>query len=418
MTNLVTIAGGGASGLLFARALLERSSSVHVRIYEQNALGAGTAYSTRCPSHILNVPAERISAFQNAPDHFVSYLEQHHPGVYGRHSFAPRRIFGEYLTSIANETLARFASRFTHVRARLHDVAEDVDTLVLATGNELPVELPALRGAVQILNDPWNSTEIAMIPRNADVVIVGSGLTAIDVLLDLRANGHASKVRIVSRSGRLPHEHRTGSAIARVDATSLRALLASVRGAGRHWRTAIDGLRLNTDTIWQELSPREREQFRRHLAPFWNIHRHRMAPEIAVLLACERANETLSLHRSSLLASAALGEFEGAVVINATGSNQQLTRSRNTLLRMLCERGFIVPGPFGMGVKVDPRGAVIDKRGIPSTRLFALGPLRIGSLLETTAIPEIRQQAVTLASFLLEGPLAKDARPGCESRIL
>lgn len=412
MSNVVTIAGGGASGLLLARALLEQSASIHVRLYEPNALGVGTAYSTRFPSHVLNVPAERISAFQDAPDHFVNYLDRHHPGLYGRRSFVPRHIFGEYLTSIAHESLARFASRFTHVRARLDDLATDVGVLVLATGNEAPAELPALSGAVRVLNDPWKAADFVTIPPDARVVIVGSGLTAIDVLLSLRANGHVAAVRFLSRSGRLPHEHRTDAAIVRVATTSLQAMVTSVRSAGPNWRTAIDSLRPDSNGIWQALSLREREQFMRHLAPLWNIHRHRMAPDIAVMLARERANRTLSVHRSNLGAAAARGEFDGAVVINATGPNQRLARTRNTLLRKLCESGAIAPGPFGMGIAVDPDGAVLDNRGVPSSGLFALGPLRVGSLLETTAIPEIRQQAVALASYLAERSVSQKRATG------
>ncbi len=401
MTDRIVIAGGGASGMLVARALLEQSPTAHVRIYEPRALGAGSAYSTRCPSHLLNVPAERISAFPDAPDHFMRYLERRNPGVYGDRAFVARSTYGDYLAAIASETLARFAARVTHVRSTLDDIAVDADVVVLATGNESPAPLPPLARASRVIDDPWNARDLSAIPRNARIAIAGSGLTAIDVLLALRANGHDAPIRFFSRNGRLPHEHRDDFAtIAPIDTASLRTALRSLRRSGKHWRAAVDELRPFTNTSWQRLTMRERAQFLRYLAPIWNIHRHRVAPEVALRLAYEMANNTLSLHRSSIAAAEERGELDGAIVVNATGPNQQLARTRNPLLRNLLQRGTIVPGPFGMGVAVDESGAALDAHRMPLPRLFAIGPLRSGTLLETTAIPEIRAQAVTLASHI------------------
>jgi uncharacterized NAD(P)/FAD-binding protein YdhS len=55
-----------------------------------------------------------------------------------------------------------------------------------------------------------------------------------------------------------------------------------------------------------------------------------------------------------------------------------------------------------MRLQVNDRFAVIESNGQPSRWMFAMGPLLKGSLWETTAVSELRGQAMRIAEILLE----------------
>ena len=89
----VAIVGGGASGLLVLLNLARESrDDLDITVVEpRNALGEGIAYSTQDESHVLNVPAGRMSAFMDQPEHFMQWL-----GC-DKNTFAPRRVYARYL---------------------------------------------------------------------------------------------------------------------------------------------------------------------------------------------------------------------------------------------------------------------------------------------------------------------------------
>jgi len=228
----------------------------------------------------------------------------------------------------------------------------------------------------------------------------------------------------VSRHGVFPNRHDdytplSSSAIpSDTPATCvayLRALHTAIR-EGAEWRAAIDSLRDTTNELWVRLPIEEKKRFRRHLQHRWDVVRHRMAPPIADIIEAELRNGTLEIregnveavdatHTGACISVRAHGDsnsFYVDRVINCTGPSMNYRRVPSTLLQNLFQRGLVTSGPLGAGFHCSKDGAVIDACGHASEIIFNLGPGRLGDLIESIAIPEIRQQAVALASTLAD----------------
>jgi uncharacterized NAD(P)/FAD-binding protein YdhS len=439
----VAIAGGGASGTLLAAALVRSSSDARVVIVEpRDRLGAGVAYSTDCIAHLLNVPAAGMTAFPDDPQHFVRWLRENGYVNFNARSFVPRPVYAEYLGTIAAEML--LDGRLIHVRATATDVEVleagvritcsngefiEAEKLVLASGNAAPAAWPRIsegaKHSKRFFGSAWD--EGAMIPHHTgeEVLLLGTGLTAVDAVLGLRQNGHRGTISMVSRRGLLPHEHRLFDTppAACPDAQTSRDLIDSVRTSAQeykdtknNWRPAIDGVRPSTNALWQALTIADQRQFVRHVMPYWNVHRHRMAPEVAKTLAELMARDRLrmlagrtgeitetedGLHVPIRLRGSdeTLPVFAGRV-INCSGPEHDFRKLANPLIQRLLAQGHMAPYALNIGIQVAKDGALIDADGNPSQRLFTIGPVRFGALIETTAIPEVRIQARDLAEFL------------------
>ena len=405
----IAIVGGGASGVALAAALLKTNDDARITIFEPGALGLGVAYSTKFAGHLLNVPAARMSAFEDEPSHFADWLQQKYPSRFQPSSFVPRVLYGEYLGEIAAEVSMVYRDRFTHVQATVSDVSlegrgvrvffeneSDVfDRIVLATGHAAPAKQPFALSANRYFASAWDAA--ALVPHDPDetVCILGTGLTAIDAVLGLRENGHRGKCYLVSKHGLLPHEHR--------------AYVTSEDD----WRKAVDAVRPTSNSTWQSLTLAQQRRFLRHASAYWNVHRHRMAPQIAKIIAELVGKRTVEILAARVLSVAedtnglrisvrarASNEsitLDAARFINCTGPEQNVRKNANPLIRSLIDSGLLTPHPLGIGTQVAADGALIDARGVVSERIFTIGPPRIGTLIETTAMPEVRAQAKQLA---------------------
>jgi len=446
----VIVIGGGASGVLAATQLLLRGAEVTL-LQPSDELGRGMAYSTRCPLHLLNVPAGNMSALPDDKEHFLRWLEQISPGEYGACSFAPRSLYGEYIRSVLDAALLRGCGKFRHASTRAvgarvergniavvtqgRSSVSHGDALILATGNAAPAGWPGLsqevRSSGRFFNIAWMEGAFETSDRQAPVLLLGSGLTAVDGLLALRHGGHRGKVYMVSRRGLLPQTHvlPVYGCVRPAPCAGLRGLLDHMRMTASRtasfpadWREAVDSIRPETNRRWQALSCVEQRRFLRHLRPFWDTHRHRMAPQIGTAVDASLRDGSLEVlagraHGFRLLQDgrngvevsiATRGGTETKALrveraINCTGPDTDLSRSTNPVLRNLVEQGWLQPDPHRMGALADARGALVPARGGWRPPLYALGPLRMGPLLESIAIPEIRVQARNLADLLATG---------------
>ena len=462
----VAIVGGGASGVLTAVHLLRRRVPVRVALVEERSrLGRGVAYSTTCDAHLLNVPAGGMSAFADEPGHFLHWARARRPEAHAG-SFLPRRLYGEYLEWCLEEEIAAARRRtpFTALRGRVTAVASGPggaalrlaggDTLwasqvVLAMGNSAaPAPARGPSAGPGPLRDAWQADAVADLPPARPVVLIGTGLTAVDVMLSLEETGFDGPIHAVSRRGLFPQPHQAAPSSAGVPAPTAapalpatperaRELVGAIRAEirlaaalGRDWHGVVDGLRPHTQALWAALPEAERARLHRHALRYWEVHRHRMAPEVADLIERLRRSGRLQVtagHVVSVTAtsggaavtvrprgaraagtSSPSAEFtlEGGAVIRCTGPRERLDSVGDPLLDGLFAGGDARPGPLGLGLAVDGDGRLLDRAGDPSDTLWALGPLRRGALLETTAIPEIREQAATLARILPEAALA------------
>ncbi|HEX5740120.1 MAG TPA: FAD/NAD(P)-binding protein [Pilimelia sp.] len=452
----VAVVGGGAGGVLVGRELLRRTSLSVQLVAADRAPGPGVAYGAAAPWHLLNSPAGAMSADPDDPAHFLRWsAARGRPLTAG--AFVARQWYGAYLRDVFADLRGGYPGRFTVVRATVDQVCVDspgrarlvlgdgttlaAGRVVLAVGNAAP-GIPAcigphLYGHPAVVTDPWAPHALTRVPAGGPVLLLGTGLTAVDVALTLARGGHRGPVILTSRHGLLPQPHRAPGAVlgrhpasacgCRPDgaqpwppaATSLSALVRAVRAAAVRcgdWRVVVDSLRPYLDGYWQGLRTAERERWLRHLARFWEVHRHRMAPQVAEELAELRAAGRLRVHTGGLrdlwadadsglrgrLAGAAAEERFGAVV-NCTGPGLWPAHAA-PLVRTLVAAGLARPGPYGLGLDVAPDGALLDGTGSPQRTLWTVGPARRGRLWETTALPEIRVQARALAETFAGAP--------------
>jgi len=418
-------------------------------LYESSGRAcAGRAYGTSSPAHWLNVRAAAMSAFAAEPDHFLEWARAADPAT-RPDAFLPRRRYAEYLGAILDATRRSCGDRLEVCADEIRDVdsvggalqihlrsgpTRTVSHLVLATGHPLPSPPIALAPKVvesgRFRDDPWNPAALDGLPRESRLLLLGSGLTAVDVLLEARRSGLRGTIHVLSRRGLLPLPHATVPAPGRaltgelaVDAKPrvlMRRMRDEARAAcanGGDWRQVVDGIRGETSARWGSWSRAEKKRFLRHARPYWEVHRHRVAPEVGAQVAEEIGSGSAVLHPARVVRiDAAPSGLDVEIrprgrsgterlivdrVINCTGPNTGVSMCDSELTRALLRRGLAVADDLGIGLHCDPDGALLgDTRA--KGRLFTLGPLRKGELWESTAVPEIRVQAERVARRIVE----------------
>lgn len=438
--HTIVIVGGGFSGTLLA-INLARFGGPRTILIERRAtqVARGVAYSTPHPSQLLNVRAGGMSAFPDRPDHFAKWVVGR--GGQGGTAFVPRALYGAYLREMLIETGLSAGDRLVLREGEVHDVVPEgadvsvrlddgtaisADAAVLAVGNLPPHDPPGIDGDALpdgvYCRDPWRDDPTAGLTADDRVILLGTGLTAVDVALALDASGFAGQIVALSRRGLAPRRHVDGAApvdgLWEPPSDPLSTILADTRAKAEAtgWRGAVDALRPITQRLWAGASLAERARFLRHLRPFWDVHRHRLAPVVAdrieALVASGRlsfrAGKTIAAmpdpagvrldwrprHRDEAVATTARR------IVNCTGPQGDLTRSSEILLRTLAQRGAIRPDALRLGVDVDTQSRVIGTDGVPDSRLFCVGPMTRGGSWEIVAVPDLRQQSWELARRL------------------
>jgi len=449
MTRIAVI-GAGFSGTLLALHLLRKCPpSVTVTLIERAVqFGRGAAYATGNPNHLLNVPAGRMSAFHDRPKDFLDWLERqpHPPGdPITEHSFVSRSQFGSYVRHLLNSELKDKRGRLNlmrgDVRAMTHaddklnlkldrgpSIAADIG--VLAVGN-FPSEPPPIADrsfydSGMYRSDPWASDAFANLGHDRPVLLIGTGLTMVDTVISLLDRGHTGPIFALSRRGLLPHRHEQAkppSTDLEAVPTGLVALTrflrekgdrASAEGVG--WRPVVDQLRPFTLDVWGAMSHADRARFLRHLRPWWEIHRHRMANAVAKRIEAALTGGQLQIFAGRIQnfrqkdgcvkveyrirGTDNIGMLSADCVINCSGPGCDYSRISHPLIQSLLADGMIRPDPLCLGLDVTQSCAVKNVRGEISGKLFAVGPVTKGAFWEMTAVPYIRRQCEFLATHL------------------
>ena len=456
---VIAIIGGGASGTLTATHLLRLAADgqrpVDIALIDRHGRhGPGQAYATTHPGHLLNSPADTMSAVAGDPGQLLRWAGAN---AIAHDGFLRRSDYGRYLRETLAEaqrqagpatTLTLVTAQVMRItggvpghRMRLHLAAGghlDADLAVLAVGSPAPAAPCPVPDSPRYICDPWAPGALLRARDGRPVVVLGTGLTAMDVAIAVTDAHPRAVVRAVSRHALLPRVHRRRSSPGRPTwlpvladpggQVRLSELMWQVRAVLKDrpatWEEVMDALRPHVPRLWQQLSVADREVFLRHVARYWEVHRHRMPPETARRISGLRCAGRLWVQagRDTAVAQARGGlrvridaegtstAYRAGWLVNATGPAADITRSGDPLLRDLIGRGLARPDPHRLGIDASPSGAVIDAAGRPSSTLFTLGPTLRGLQYETTAIPEIRVQAAALA-LRLTAAAPVSARP-------
>jgi len=438
----VLVVGGGASGVLLAAHLLrDKDADVRVTLIERREqVGRGVAYSARQWDHLLNVAAPGMSAFSDDPDHFWRWLRARNPVADGeRFVFVPRRIYGDYLADVLKSFDDGEDGRLQIVHEEctgLH-ISEAGVEASLANGTSLVGHVTVL--AVGHEENPARAKGIAVrvgsdadtpLPWDAPVMILGSGLSMVDTWLSLAQADHRGPITVVSRHGLLPKSHKQVDKI-ELDAADVpfgtdlhyftawfRDITGDVIAKGGDWRSVVDALRPFNQRIWQNWSEVSRRRFLQHLRPFWNIHRHRLPPELHERLRAAVTSGQVRLVAGKFMDVERIGEsvrasvrpkgqvgidhYDVARVYDCGGVSVDVEHSSNPVVQGLIGHGHARPDRLHIGLDVTRDCQVVDRTGRPSSRLFAIGPLTRGTFFEIEAIPDIRVQCAGLADRLLD----------------
>jgi uncharacterized NAD(P)/FAD-binding protein YdhS len=443
----IAVIGAGFSGTMAALHLLRRvPADQPVLLCERAAeFARGVAYATGDNDHLLNVRATNMSALADDPSHFADWLRQCvTPRAGGVHEtaagqFASRGMYGHYLRGILDSAMRETAHR-GQLRLLPDDITDVIARagggydLVCASGNRLEVagvvvavgNLPPEENIdPRLCGNPWGDKAWRPLSSDAPVLIIGTGLTMVDLVLSIRRRGFTGQVIALSRGGLIPSRHLPAGAwetpvLTPEEERSLPKLMRRVRdevrraaAQGVDWRAVVDSLRPITARIWQRLPVAERRRFLRHARRYWDVARHRMAPPNADMIDAMIADGSLRITAGRIQDFDTTSPEAVAVtfrhrrtgvpetlrvqrVIMASGL-EQIARTRDPLMQRLLDRGLLRMDSQGMGLDVTDNLNAISRDGSVAHHIWALGPIVRGVFWECIAVPDIRVQASQLA---------------------
>ena len=439
----VAIVGAGFSGTLLAVNLLRMGARV-VLIERDNAhLARGLAYGTRRPEHLLNVRASNMSAFPDDPGHFLRWMGFASSAQHNR--FVPRLAYGRYVRELLFAALAATPGRIAVKQQEAVDIAFDgaaptlvldsgervaARAVVLALGNPPPTPFAPFAALAEPLHfvDPWRPGATQGLGSAGHVLLLGTGLTAVDMAVSLDNAGFRGTITALSRRG-LAHRAHTlaGPEVPAVPRPLARGswLLHQLRRRAREvdWRQAVDELRPHTQDLWRLHDHAAQARFLRHARPWWDVHRHRLAPPVAERIAAMQREGRLAFVAGKIASAEAqddptqagralvrwrprgapgliAGTFDR--IITCTGPAGDIARSPLPLVQSLRAARRIRADAHGLGIAVDRAARVCNAAGVPNECLFAVGPPTRGEAWEIIAVPDIRRQVWDLARRLTQ----------------
>ncbi|THV20868.1 FAD/NAD(P)-binding protein [Peteryoungia ipomoeae] len=457
----IAIIGGGYTGAIIAKLLAERGvrDIEEVTVFEpREQLGCGLAYDGKNIDVRLNVAAHRMRAIPGSPTAFLDWLQisgtltVDPDAVTPEGIFARRRDFGRFMRAQLAPHVESGAIRHIRQAVRGGERQSDqwrisgadgttvlADILILATGHP-PASRPPVVDRLSALatsrvKDILAADAFNEIGKCDPVLIVGSGLTAIDALCRLKALGYTGTVNLLSRTGLMPRPHAGGGFspfgdFSSTDLTSAKKLLSKVRATIREaqaqgipWQSVFDALRQDAPSLWQALPMRERQKFLGRLRRWYDVHRYRMPPQGAAVLELGIDTGRVRLETGDLVSitedkqgliaglksRAGSTEFRCRHILLATGPDFQDYAAHQRFLLGMLRDGFIQSDPLGLGLACDFAGRALTVAGTPDSTLFIAGPPARPAFGELTGVPEIAAQAASLVDRII-GCCARETR--------
>ncbi|MGL3607565.1 FAD/NAD(P)-binding protein [Rhizobium sp. G187] len=452
-TTRLAIIGGGYTGAIIARHLAERAHERidQILVFEPRAeLGAGLAYSAPDPSLRLNVAAHRMRAVPGDPGAFAAWLKKTgrlsadvsavtDSGIYAR-----RSDFGDFMGELLRPHME--TGRVLHVREQVVSMERTsagwtlftksgtptvVDAVVIATGHapaKTPFQIPTHLMRTGQCIAAGDIGGLKRISTDETILIVGSGLSALDALSCLKSRNHRGPITILSRSGLLPRSHARGDFSPYGDFTleqptaisvlrRFRDVVAELTRDGVPWQSAMDALRHQGQTLWMQMPQQEQRRVLRHLRRWYEVHRFRVPPQIEALLQTEVGDAPVTFLSGRLTKVGSHGDrirvdlsrritrtaetLEVDRIIVATGPDQSNVLDYQPFLKNLADQGILRPDRLGLGIDCDHLCRAISLRGNPQPSIVVAGPLTRGRFGEITGVPEIASQASAIVDYLL-----------------
>jgi len=428
----VAVIGAGASGAFSALHLLREGAERVTLIEREREPGRGTAYGTKRSEHLLNVTARRMSVWPDDSDQFARWFAKRggEPDDY-----APRMLFGDYLCELMDGVADRVdvvsgdaievAAAGNGEQVRLADGRTvDADAVILALGNLRPATVRGIdpnRLGDLYVDDPWYGGFADGLTESDTILLVGTGLTAIDAALTLDATGFRGPIVALSRRGLVPRPHLRREPVAeplRDFPETAVSLLRTVRCRADEigWREAVQELRSVTQHVWGGLPLPERLRFIRHLRPWWDVHRHRIAPAVGDRIAEMEAEGRLRFLAGRIVSAERepdevlvtwrprgkpdADQFRVRRIVSCSGPELDIARAGEPLLDALLAAGRVRPDSCRLGIDVDLESRVLSADGAPSNTLSAIGPMTRGAFWESIAVSDIAAQAQAVARRL------------------
>ncbi len=450
----IAIIGGGFTGTAVAIRLCDSvRTQLSITIIEpREELGGGLAYCGNDPDHRVNGTHELLVLFPDDIGHFARWYEA--AGAAARDPearaesgvrYVRRSDVRRYMNETLQETLDAnaYGSSVHHVRDRAtgarrvnHAVQIELasgctiepDLTILAFGGQRPSPPGTVTAEAQnhggYVGDPFEAEAVSEISPDNAVLLVGTGLTAADVVATLSRQGHRGSITAISRRGLLPQpqgevpdvaelmqrlarpvprfieRHGEGLTL-RAAVRALRRDMAAAVAEGRDLKAPFDEVRDAAGWLWPSFTDVEKRRFLRHLKPWYDVNRYRMVPQTGAIVAAMQASGQLDFRVARLAGLEARGTCleallvgrDGTVtreafetVINCTGPK---TMSDDPFIGALSDLGLARPDSMGLGLEVDGTGRVLDAAGHAQDAIWAFGLLTRGRFGDMTAIPQI-----------------------------
>ncbi|MBW7874730.1 MAG: FAD/NAD(P)-binding protein [Candidatus Cloacimonetes bacterium] len=420
MTKKIVIIGTGYSGIVLAHELLLHSNH-QVQIFGLEENDGGLAYSSRDIHHLLNVSSEKMGFSNSEHGGFYEWVRTNIGTV---PQFSPRYHFKQYLIDCFLKLIDQYPERLQIIRKSVHNLLRTKEgfwvvtkdnhkffstVCILATGNP-PFTKIGLPGNDSIIENIYDPLAMNRIKSQDRVLIAGTSLSMVDALLTLHHTKHQGPIIAFSRRGLIPHTHDTLHTPALIDWSDLigkswirifeRFKKEIKNHPDKDWRSILDSIRPYTQRLWYGLSPAQKMSFLRHLRPFWDTHRHRIAEEAHQTVSAMVESTQLKIKAARLIkiqgkdpcsvllkprGITAIHEYRVDWIINCLGPDIHACLNR-PLMQNLIKNGLATASPTGIGLLTDPLGRV-------SENLYAVGPVCRASLWECIAVPDIRIQA-------------------------
>lgn len=451
----VAIVGGGLSGAAVAYHLAQRRAGATLTVFEPRVtLGAGLAYSTSDPAHRINVPAAKMSLIPGEDRHFTDWISRTDAVADDPEALAEdgelyvrRIVFGRYVFEHLKPWIAN--GRIAHVKDYVRAIEKvgsrwsletnsgrsfSADIVVVATTHPAP-EVPrilddGLKNDPRLIPDATDPAALRAIGPDARVTVIGTGLTMADVVASLDRRGHRGEITAISRRGLLSRPHAAQSYqpfgdFVRSPPLSAVELLRKIRetigeahAIGLPWQAVIDQVRAQAGLFWPAMPISERSKLVRHLRPYWDVHRFRVAPQLHRVIERRRSEGTFTWHAASVdSAEAREGHIllqlrqrgrstpihhEADYVVITTGPAHSRVVEVEPHLGSLALAGWIRPDSLGLGILCNRRGRAIAHDDQAVSSLLVAGPLARGTFGELMGLPQVTNYAQAVAGEVLQ----------------